>query len=150
MSYTLPSRWDDLWLRIDWQDGGVVAVDLLAAAPPLPPPSVAVATLFAAYFAGDFAALAQIPFIERGTPFQQRVWQRLRQIAAGDRVSYAELAQSLATSPRAIAAACRANSLALITPCHRVVARNGLGGYMGAVAGAPMMWKSRLLQHEQR
>lgn len=68
----------------------------------------------------------------RGTPFQQRVWQQLKAIAAGKTVSYTELAEQLTPrgNPRAVARACAANPIALAIPCHRVVRRSGaLAGY---------------------
>jgi AraC family transcriptional regulator of adaptative response/methylated-DNA-[protein]-cysteine methyltransferase len=68
----------------------------------------------------------------RGTAFQQRVWQALRQVACGETVSYAELARRIGMpqAARAVAAACAANALAVAIPCHRVVRGDGsLSGY---------------------
>jgi len=68
----------------------------------------------------------------RGTAFQQRVWQALRQVRPGETVSYAELARriGLPRAARAVAAACGANALAVAIPCHRVVRGDGtLSGY---------------------
>ena len=68
----------------------------------------------------------------RGTAFQQRVWQALRQVACGETVSYAELARRIGQpkSARAVAAACAANALAVAIPCHRVVRGDGsMSGY---------------------
>lgn len=68
----------------------------------------------------------------RGTPFQRRVWEKLRAISVGQTITYTELAQWVdpLTSPRAVATACAANPIALAIPCHRVVRRNGgLAGY---------------------
>src|SRR5476649_1214411 len=77
-----------------------------------------------------------LPLDVRGTAFQQRVWQVLRDIPAGRTVSYAELA-ALAGSPngaRAVAGACAANPLAVAIPCHRVVRNDGaLSGYRWGV-----------------
>jgi O-6-methylguanine DNA methyltransferase len=63
----------------------------------------------------------------RGTPFQRRVWERLRTIPVGRTVTYMELAHwiSALASPRAIAGVCAANPIALAIPCHRVVRSNG-------------------------
>lgn len=83
-----------------------------------------------------------------GTPFQQRVWARLREIPVGTTLSYGELADELASGARAVAAACRANPIPLLIPCHRVVAHAGLGGYMGATAGDALNIKQWLLRHE--
>lgn len=68
----------------------------------------------------------------RGTPFQRRVWEKLKAIHAGRTVSYMELARWLSplANPRAVASACAANPIALAIPCHRVVRNNGdLAGY---------------------
>ncbi|HEX2843598.1 methylated-DNA--[protein]-cysteine S-methyltransferase [Hyphomicrobium sp.] len=73
-----------------------------------------------------------LPLDMRGTSFQRRVWDKLREIAAGRTVSYKELAHRLKPSanPRAVAAACAANPIALAIPCHRVVRTDGdLAGY---------------------
>ena len=71
-----------------------------------------------------------------GTPFQQKVWQALRQIPYGQTISYAQLAKQV-DSPkgfRAVAQANGRNPLSLIIPCHRVIASDGkLGGYTGGV-----------------
>ncbi|WP_426079110.1 bifunctional DNA-binding transcriptional regulator/O6-methylguanine-DNA methyltransferase Ada [Janthinobacterium sp. PSPC3-1] len=77
-----------------------------------------------------------LPLDVRGTAFQQRVWQALREIPAGSTVSYAELARriGLPTGARAVAGACAANALAVAIPCHRVVRNDGaLSGYRWGV-----------------
>jgi AraC family transcriptional regulator of adaptative response/methylated-DNA-[protein]-cysteine methyltransferase len=77
-----------------------------------------------------------LPLDVRGTAFQQRVWQVLRAIPAGRRVTYAELAE-LANVPRgarAVASACAANAIAVAIPCHRVVRNDGsISGYRWGV-----------------
>jgi AraC family transcriptional regulator of adaptative response/methylated-DNA-[protein]-cysteine methyltransferase len=78
------------------------------------------------------ATALQLPLDVRGTVFQQRVWQALRNIPAGARVSYAEVARRIGAphSARAVAQACAANTLAVAVPCHRVVRTDGtLSGY---------------------
>ncbi len=77
-----------------------------------------------------------LPLDVRGTAFQQRVWQALREIPAGSTVSYAELAKWIGAprSVRAVAQACAANALAVAIPCHRVVRNDGaLSGYRWGV-----------------
>lgn len=72
-----------------------------------------------------------------GTPFQLKVWKALRKIPYGTTISYAELARRI-DSPRAVRAvggANGANPIAVIVPCHRVIAANGtIGGYGGGLA----------------
>ena len=68
----------------------------------------------------------------RGTAFQQRVWQALQEIPAGETVSYTDVAQRIGApkAVRAVAGACAANALAVAIPCHRVVRTDGgLSGY---------------------
>ncbi|MFB9245244.1 bifunctional DNA-binding transcriptional regulator/O6-methylguanine-DNA methyltransferase Ada [Massilia antarctica] len=77
-----------------------------------------------------------LPLDVRGTAFQQRVWQALREIPAGQTVSYSELAARIGvpTGARAIAGACAANPVAVAIPCHRVVRTDGsLSGYRWGV-----------------
>jgi len=72
----------------------------------------------------------------RGTAFQQRVWQALRAVPAGETVSYSDIAARIGspTSQRAVAQACGANTLAVAIPCHRVVRNDGaLSGYRWGV-----------------
>ncbi|WP_443750177.1 bifunctional DNA-binding transcriptional regulator/O6-methylguanine-DNA methyltransferase Ada [Asticcacaulis solisilvae] len=77
-----------------------------------------------------------LPLDIRGTAFQQRVWSALRQIPAGDTVTYAELAEKIGDpkAVRAVAGACAANTLAVLIPCHRVIRTDGsLSGYRWGV-----------------
>lgn len=69
-----------------------------------------------------------IPLDERGTVFQKYVWGRLREIPVGSTMSYTDIAKKIHApkSFRAVARACAANTLAIITPCHRVVRKNGI------------------------
>ena len=74
----------------------------------------------------------QLPLDVRGTAFQERVWQALREIPPGSTVSYAELAARIGSpkAVRAVGSACGANPLAVAIPCHRVLRSNGdLSGY---------------------
>jgi len=89
-------------------------------------------------------------FAPRGTPFQLRVWQALRAIPAGQPTTYGALAKQLGTAARAVGQACGSNPLPILIPCHRVVAANGLGGFMHASSGAPLDVKTWLLAHERR
>ena len=78
----------------------------------------------------------QLPLDVRGTAFQERVWQALRDIPPGMTVSYAELAERIGapTAARAVARACAANCIAVAIPCHRVVRRDGdISGYRWGV-----------------
>ncbi|WP_112311295.1 bifunctional DNA-binding transcriptional regulator/O6-methylguanine-DNA methyltransferase Ada [Pseudogemmobacter bohemicus] len=78
-----------------------------------------------------------LPLDIRGTAFQERVWQALRQIPPGETASYADIARWIGApkAVRAVAQACGANRLAVAIPCHRVVRNDGaLSGYRWGVA----------------
>jgi AraC family transcriptional regulator of adaptative response/methylated-DNA-[protein]-cysteine methyltransferase len=78
-----------------------------------------------------------LPLDVRGTAFQQRVWQALREIPAGSTASYADIARRIGApkSVRAVARACAANAIAVAIPCHRVMRNDGaLSGYRWGVA----------------
>lgn len=77
-----------------------------------------------------------LPLDVRGTAFQERVWQALREIPVGSTASYADIALRIGSpkAVRAVAQACGANSLAVAIPCHRVVRSDGnLSGYRWGV-----------------
>lgn len=87
-----------------------------------------------------------LPLDIQGTAFQERVWQALREIPAGETVSYSRLAGRIGMprSARAVARACAANRLAVAIPCHRVVRNDGsISGYRWGVER-----KQALLQRE--
>jgi AraC family transcriptional regulator of adaptative response/methylated-DNA-[protein]-cysteine methyltransferase len=74
----------------------------------------------------------ELPLDMRGTDFQRQVWSALQTIPTGTTESYSELAATLGQpkGARAVAAACAANKLAVVVPCHRVVGKGGaLSGY---------------------
>ena len=94
------------------------------------------------------AAADALPLDIRGTAFQRRVWRELQKVPAGETVSYRELAQRIGApkAVRAVGAACGANRLAVIIPCHRAVAADGnLTGYRWGIER-----KRRLLAREKR
>ncbi|WP_201362521.1 bifunctional DNA-binding transcriptional regulator/O6-methylguanine-DNA methyltransferase Ada [Dictyobacter formicarum] len=99
-------------------------------------------------FIEDPAIGLHLPLDIQGTAFQQRVWQALRQIPAGETASYTEIARRIGApnAVRAVAQACSANKLAVAIPCHRVVKNDGsLSGYRWGVER-----KRALLQKEER
>lgn len=77
-----------------------------------------------------------LPLDLHGTAFQLKVWRALREVAAGERISYRDLAERIGqpAATRAVARACAANALAVAIPCHRVVRSDGaLSGYRWGV-----------------
>ena len=98
-----------------------------------------------AYFAAKRRAFT-LDLELHGTPFQCRVWDALRHIPYGQRVSYAEVARRIGQpkASRAVAQACGANPIVIVVPCHRVISSDGsLGGFS---SGLPK--KRRLLSLE--
>ena len=91
-----------------------------------------------AYLAGARRSFSVPLCPDGGTPFQRRVWQALCSITYGELCSYAELAERMALSrahARAVARACAANPIAILIPCHRIIAAGQqLGGYNGGIA----------------
>lgn len=88
-----------------------------------------------AYFAGELH-LFSVPMEDHGTPYQRSVWAALRQIPYGQSRTYGEIALSLGyTAPiaaRSVGNACGKNPILLLTPCHRVFAKDSIGGFSGA------------------
>lgn len=109
-------------------------------------PNQSIERELAQYFEGTLTEF-KTPVHLIGSPFQQSVWEQLRQIPPGGTRSYAEIARTLGkpTAYRAVAQANGANQLAIIIPCHRVInVSGGLSGYGGGVAR-----KEWLLNHEK-
>jgi len=140
------------WLGIRTDGASVTAVDIQPDRPGTGSEPGLVARraeqALARYFAGDTAALSGLPVAPVGTPFQQRVWNRMSAIPAGETLTYGALAGDLGTSARAVGGACRANPIPIVIPCHRVVAAQGLGGYSGERGGDWLEKKRWLLAHE--
>lgn len=134
------------------EDGRVVDVGFLSARTPLKAPRDAftrrICRALAQYFADSRRPL-RLPLALHGSVHQQRVWRALTRIPPGEVRSYGDLARRLKSSPRAIGAACRTNPIAIIVPCHRVVAQTGLGGFMGRRGGDALKIKRWLLEHER-
>jgi methylated-DNA-[protein]-cysteine S-methyltransferase len=108
-----------------------------------------IAQAIAEYFAGDLESIGRLRTAAAGSELQHKVWAALRRIPAGATTSYGKLAKALGfDDPRAaidIGAANGANPIAIVVPCHRVIASNGdLKGYAW---GLPR--KRWLLEHEK-
>ena len=90
-----------------------------------------------------------LPCAMLGTDFQRSVWERIRDIPLGETRSYGQIAKGVRTSARAVGTCCGANRLPLIIPCHRVVAADGIGGFMHTRSeGDALKIKRWLLRHE--
>lgn len=90
-----------------------------------------------------------LPIRFSGTAHQIKVWETLQKIPPGKPWTYGELSQSIGSSPRAVGTACGHNPVAVVIPCHRVIAASGqLGGFMGGKLDDPLSIKKWLLRHE--
>lgn len=95
-----------------------------------------------AYF--SHTDLPLLPLMAKArSPFQHRLRKVLLDIPAGETSTYGEIAQQLNSSPRAVGQALGANPLPILVPCHRIVARHGLGGF-----ACGLEWKRELLAFE--
>jgi O-6-methylguanine DNA methyltransferase len=97
------------------------------------------------YFEGKPVDLRHPMDLDGATPFQRAVWRALRRIPHGQTRTYAQIACAIGRprACRAVGTACGSNPLPLLIPCHRAVARNGIGGF-----SAGRGWKKFLLDLE--
>ncbi len=106
--------------------------------------TIKVANQLKEYFNGTLRDF-DFPMQQKGTDFQQEVWQNLLAIPYGETTSYAKFSAHKPLAIRAIASANGKNNIAIVVPCHRVIGSNGkLVGYAGG------LWRKKwLLQHER-
>lgn len=90
-----------------------------------------------------------LPFELEGTHHQCQVWQEMLTIPSGQTLTYGELAKRIGSSARAVGQACGHNPIPIVIPCHRVVGKTGLGGFMQRSLGESLDIKRWLLDHEQ-
>lgn len=141
-------------IRIAADDAGLRRIDLVGDDEPAPSDwrradaaLAEAARQLREYFAGSRTRF-ELPLAPEGTDFDRRTWQALLTIPHGETISYAELARRVGSpgASRAVGRANGRNPLAIVIPCHRVIASDGtLGGYAG---GLPM--KRKLLDLESR
>lgn len=122
--------------------GGDIALDVVSMHP-----LVSLVAQQVVQYLQQAASAFNLPTQQVGTAFQQKVWQAIAAIPRGQTRTYSELALQIGSGPRAVANACGANRLPLVIPCHRVVAKNGLGGFMQGTHNGWLI-KQWLLQHE--
>lgn len=90
-----------------------------------------------------------LPLQKQGTAFQNKVWQVIASLEAGQVLTYKQVGQLIQCgSPRAVGGACGANPYPLIVPCHRVVGVHGVGGFAHNDDGFFITVKRWLLAHE--
>ncbi len=148
----IETPWSGIKLGLDFSDKLLCRIDFLSAdvntCQPLSASQQQITAQLSHYFSDPFSRF-EIPLDLKGTAFQVRVWNALCRIPAGETLSYGELADHLGSSARAVGNACRVNKIPVVVPCHRVVAKSGLGGFMGQRHGHELSIKRCLLQHEQ-
>lgn len=83
-----------------------------------------------AYFAGDLSDF-DLTLRPAGSAFEQRVWAAMQRIPYGKTQCYGDLAAAIGSAARAVGGACGRNPIPIVIPCHRVLAKTGLGGYSG-------------------
>jgi methylated-DNA-[protein]-cysteine S-methyltransferase len=108
--------------------------------------AAAIVDAISRYFEGDIHAIDDVPVRAVGSGFQQRVWDALRTIPAGETASYAQIAAGVGVPAafRAVGRANGTNPVPIVVPCHRVIRADGsLGGYGGGLDR-----KRWLLAHE--
>jgi len=139
-------------LGITLKDGRLADIDFLGIRFPLRAPKEAatrrVCRALKTYLHNPKTKF-RLPLKTEGSDFQRRVWRAMQRIPVGKVLSYGELARKLKTGPRAVGNACRANPILVVIPCHRVVAANGKGGFMGKTGGKALVIKDWLLTHER-
>ncbi|MDD3275836.1 MAG: MGMT family protein [Kiritimatiellales bacterium] len=138
-----PVEFKTTWgtIRLTLKDGKVVALDLphLKNMPRQPFSIEKFQTL--EKLIGNFPMFGK----PEGTDFQKAVWSEMQKIPRGQTRTYSEIAAAIGRpkAVRAVGTACGANPLPLFIPCHRVTAKNGLGGF-----GSGLPWKKLLLEME--
>lgn len=142
-------------LALEEESGELTRIRFLSTEPLSPPQRGVlreVARQIEEYFAGarrEFSIPMKRP--PEATPFRNRVWDAMLRIPYGETRTYGELATELGSSARAIGGACGRNPLPIVIPCHRVVARTGIGGYGGDwETGRALDIKAVLLELESR
>jgi len=143
-----------LGVQTELVDGSLMIskIDYLSPNTALIPPGNALAKAFSKqctqYF-NDASSTFDVPLKPAGTAHQQKVWNATLVIGVGKTITYGEIAKTIKSGPRAVGTACGANPYPLVTPCHRVVSAQGLGGFMKEDSpGFYRQIKIWLLKHE--
>ena len=138
-------------LGIRCSDTDLLGIEFLPAQtksqPPLGEMAKAICAELEAYLA-DAKHEIDLPFELNGTHHQCNVWQAMLDIPCGQTLTYGELATQIGSSAQAVGQACGSNSIPVVIPCHRVVGKTGLGGFMQHAEGESLDIKRWLLRHE--
>ncbi len=132
------------WVSLTEDNGAITALTWDRAGADETPLLVEATRQLSAYFRHDLKAF-DLPLRPRGGSFQQAVNTAMQAIPYGETREYGEIARELGSMPQPVGNACGGNSIAIIIPCHRVVAADGLGGFS---APGGIETKIALLRHE--
>lgn len=83
------------------------------------------------YFEGKTTSFNYPISFEKGTDMQKKVWKAMLEIPYGETSNYSEIGAKIGAGARPVANACGKNPIPILVPCHRVLAKTGLGGYSG-------------------
>mgnify|MGYP001772555009 CR=1 FL=1 len=123
-------RWRDLYFNVEGEE--VVRRAFFSRNPVFDFKENELSERLRRYFRGEkvsFECKLELDF----PAFTKRVLKRVLEIPYGETLTYGEIAKELKSSARAVARALSMNKIAVIIPCHRVVSKNGLGGYSWGV-----------------
>ena len=119
-------------LAIDEEDGAITAIRWSDERASNGSPLLAeAARQLEAYFAGRLSQF-DLPLRPAGSDFEHQVWSAMQKIPYGKTACYGDLASVIDSAPRAVGGACGKNPIPIVIPCHRVLAKSGLGGYSGS------------------
>ncbi len=138
-------------LGIRCNERALTGIDFLPASEPVRAPANALAAQVCEQlrrYLGDPRASFAVPLDLHGTPHQQKVWRAMLAIPSGETRSYGEIAAGIGSGAQAVGQACGANPIPIVVPCHRVVGKSGLGGFMQHGSGESLDIKRWLLVHE--
>ena len=136
----------DRYLVIEYEGRSVKRIDIARKDPGIPSRGSAIAKALERYLETGKAGFSDFhPDITGMTPFERSVLETIYRIPAGKTMTYAEVARAAGKpkAARAVGNVMAKNPIAILLPCHRVLASNGLGGY-----GGGLDMKARLLQLE--
>lgn len=140
-------------LGIRCSESGLLGIEFVSSRlkprPPATPMAREACDQLHAYFA-DAGFNFDLPFELDGTHHQCNVWQAMLNIPCGQTLTYGELAKQIGSSAQAVGQACGHNPLPIVIPCHRVIGKAGLGGFMQRTDEDALAIKRWLLTHERR
>ncbi len=139
-------------LGIRCSDTDLLGIEFLPEKTKLQPPQSAMAKVICAEleaYLADAKHEIDLPFELVGTHHQCNVWQAMLNIPCGQTLTYGELAKRIGSSAQAVGQACGSNPIPVVIPCHRVVGKAGLGGFMHRSDNAAQDIKRWLLTHEK-